>query len=153
MFCLFFSGIKLASAKFDKTLEMVSNKRQHIRLILDIPVFRFTRRNERISTMIYQVSIGGCLLEWDDAIGIDEEFRLEIKLPNENFLPVHCRVIYLFENDSIGIKFQDITKFEQELIAEVMKSNLTEEGIPVRIDPFSKHTEFMDYQEPTPTAV
>jgi len=76
-------------------------------------------------------------MEWDETIAERDEFRLEIQLPNKNWLPLYGKALYVIEGDSIGIQFQNITQFEQELIAKVMSENLAEEGIPMKVDPFS----------------
>ena len=121
---------------------MSISQRRHIRLTLDIPAFRFTKIGEKVGTLMYQISIGGCLIEWDESIEEGEEFRMEIRLPNKNWLPVQCKALYFVEGDGIGVQFQDITQFEQELIAEIMSENLAEEGIPMKVDPFSQPKTF-----------
>ena len=61
---------------------------------------------------------------------------MEIELPNKNFLPLRCKALYRFENAGIGIKFVDISKFEQELIASIIANKLEQEGVPLHVDPF-----------------
>lgn len=119
---------------------MSINNRKYVRLTLDIPAFRITESGEKVATMLYQISIGGCFIEWDENIEKEKEFRLEIMLPNKNWLPLQCQALYFVKDDGIGIKFQNITQFEQELIAQIMSESLTEQGIPVKIDPFSTPT-------------
>ncbi|MGI8669405.1 MAG: PilZ domain-containing protein [Aridibacter sp.] len=116
---------------------MSINKRKHIRLTLNIPAFRYTETGEKIGIIVYQISIGGCFIEWDENIEKDQEFRLEIRLPNKNWLPLQCQTLYVANSDGIGIKFLNITQFEQELVAQIMSGSLAEEGIPLKVDPFS----------------
>jgi hypothetical protein len=116
---------------------MSISQRKHIRLTLDIPAFRFNKLGEKVATLLYQISIGGCLIEWDETIEQDQELRLEIQLPNKNWLPLQGKALYIVKNDGIGIKFEDITQFEQELIVQIMTENLAEEGIPFNVDPFA----------------
>ncbi len=116
---------------------MSINKRKHIRLTLNIPAFRVRETGEKIGMMIYQISIGGCFLESYENIRKDEEFRLEIQLPNKNWLPLQCQVLHIKKSDGIGVRFQEITKFEQELIARIMTKSLADDGIPLKVDPFS----------------
>ncbi len=116
---------------------MSKNQRRHIRITLDIPAFRIAESGERNEVMIHQISVGGCLLGWEENFEKDEEIRIEIQLPNKNWLPLQCRILYMAKNDGLGIKFQSITQFEQELIAQIMSKNLAENGIPLTIDPFS----------------
>lgn len=122
---------------------MSISQRKHIRLTLDIPVFRFNNEGGKIATLLYQISIGGCLIEWDETIAQDDIFRLEMQLPNKNWLPLECKAVYVVKNDSIGVQFQNITQFEQELVVEVMSKNLAEEGIPLKVDPFSQPKTFV----------
>lgn len=77
------------------------------------------------------------LIEWDDGVYVGDEFRLLVELPNKNFLPLTCRVLYRFEDTGIGAKFLDITKFEQELITKIITGNLEQQGLPLQVDPFA----------------
>lgn len=128
---------------------MSISQRRHIRLTLDIPAFRFTKTGEKIAIIMYQISIGGCLIEWDEGIEQDEEFRMEIQLPDKNWVPVTCKALYIVKEDGIGVQFQDITQFEQELIVQVMSENLAEEGIPLKVDPFSQPKTFISEETNT----
>src|SRR5215203_2944304 len=133
---------------------MSINQRQHIRFSLDIPAVRYSSFGEKQETLLNQISIGGCLLEWDENLLTGEVFRLEIQLPNHNWLPLVCRVLYKFEDNGIGAKFIDITRFEQELIGKIISHALTEEGLPVQVDPFAHPPKFADQtkkKEPTIT--
>lgn len=128
--------------------KMSISQRQHIRFSLDIPAIRYTKFGDRIETVLQQISIGGCLAEWDENIFTGEEFRLEIQLPNKNWLPLNCKALYRFENNGIGARFLDITKFEQELIARIISNSLAIEGLPLQVDPFSQPPSFKDKQDP-----
>jgi hypothetical protein len=116
---------------------MSLNQRQHIRFSLDIPAFVYSKFGEKIETRLEQISIGGCFMAWDADILIGDEFRMEIELPNKNYLPLHCRALYRFEHTGIGVKFVDICEFEQELISKIIASRLEMEGVPLQIDPFT----------------
>lgn len=121
---------------------MSLSQRQHIRFSLDLPAIRYTRFGERQEILLHQISIGGCLLEWDENILTGEVFRLEIQLPNKNWLPLNCKVLYKFEDNGIGAKFLEITKFEQELVGKIISHSLNQEGLPMAIDPFSPPPKF-----------
>ncbi|REJ78061.1 MAG: PilZ domain-containing protein [Acidobacteria bacterium] len=123
---------------------MSINQRRHNRLAVDLPVFRFTPEGERLETLIYQISVGGCLIEWDDAVSHGETFRMEIQLPNQNWLPLQCKAVYCFTDDAIGVQFEDISQFEQDLLVEVMSNKLTREGIPFNFDPYSSPSTYED---------
>ena len=132
---------------------MSINKRQHIRYSLDLPAIRHSKFGERQEVLLQQISIGGCLLEWDDALLTGEVFRLEIQLPNNNLLPLVCKVIYKFEDNGIGVKFIDITKFEQELVSKIISKSLAQEGLPMQVSPFAPPPKFIGKSEPQITDI
>ena len=117
-------------------------QRKHNRLSVDIPVFRYTKDGERIDTLLYQVGIGGCLIAWDETLAVGDIFRMEVQLPNKNWLPLSCKVLYCFESDAIGVQFLKITQFEQDLLVDIMSNTLTSEGIPFNFDPFARPKDF-----------
>jgi hypothetical protein len=121
---------------------MSINQRQYIRFSLDLPAIRYNNFGEKQETVIQQISIGGCLLEWEDSVYTGDIFRLEIQLPNKNWLPLTCKVIYKFESNGIGAKFLDITRFEQELVGKIISHALAQEGLPAPVDPFAQPPEF-----------
>lgn len=127
---------------------MSVNQRQHIRFSLDLPATRYTKFGEKQETLLHQISVGGCLVEWDDALLTGEVFRLEIRLPNGNFLPLTCKVLYKFEENGIGAKFLEITRFEQELIGKIIAHSLSQVGLQVEVDPFAPPPKYFNNSEP-----
>ncbi len=115
---------------------MSIEKRRHIRFSLDIPAIRCTKYGETFEIMLHQISIGGCLAEWDESVLVGEEFRLLLPLPNQNRLPLACKTLYRFADNGIGVKFLNITQFEQELISKIISGNLETQGLPMQVDPF-----------------
>ena len=128
---------------------MSINQRQHIRFSLDIPAIIYSKFGEKQVTALQQISIGGCFTGWEENILIGDEFRMEIELPNKNYLPLHCKALYRFEHTGIGIKFVDICQFEQELISKIIASKLEDEGVPLQIDPFTLPPTFVG-DDPSP---
>lgn len=129
---------------------MSISQRQHIRFSLDLPAIRHSKFGDKHPILLHQISIGGCLLEWDDSILTGEVFRLEIQLPNRNWLPLTCKVLYKFEDNGIGAKFLDISQFEQELVSRVISNSLTQSGLPMQIDPFSPPPQFDEKRKRQP---
>lgn len=115
---------------------MSINQRQHIRFSLDIPAIIYSKFGEKQETRLEQISIGGCFTGWEENIYIGDEFRMEIELPNKNYLPLQCRALYRFDHTGIGVKFIDICEFEQELICKIIANKLEMEGVPLQVDPF-----------------
>ena len=127
---------------------MSIEQRRHIRFSLDLPAIRYSKYGEATETVLNQISIGGCLMEWDDNVYIGDEFRLLVELPNKNYLPLMCKALYRFEDNGIGAKFLDITKFEQELITKIITRNLEQQGLPLQVDPFALPKKAALNQEP-----
>ena len=140
-----FYGEQTKTCRFVQPEFLMSvNQRQHIRFSLDLPAIRYTKFGEKLDVLLHQISIGGCLLEWDDNVLTGEIFRLEIQLPNGNWLPLMCKVLYKFEDNGIGAKFIEITKFEQELLSRIISHSLSEAGLPMQIDPFAQPPKFAE---------
>ncbi len=113
-------------------------QRRHIRFSLDIPAIRYTKHGEAVETVISQISIGGCLAEWDENVYVGDEFRLLVQLPNKNYLPLTCKALYKFADNGIGTRFLEITQFEQELLAKIISQTLENQGLPLQVDPFAQ---------------
>lgn len=128
---------------------MSINQRQHIRFSLDIPAIIHTKFGERQETRLEQISIGGCFTGWEENIYVGDEFRMEIELPNKNYLPLHCKALYRFDHTGIGVKFIDICEFEQELVSRIIANKLELEGVPLQIDPFTLPPTFAA-EDPSP---
>jgi hypothetical protein len=128
---------------------MSANQRQHIRFSLDIPAIIYSKFGEPQDTRLQQISIGGCFTDWEDNIYVGDEFRMEIELPNKNYLPLQCRALYRFDHAGIGVKFTQICEFEQELISKIIAHKLDQEGVPLQIDPFTLPPTFVS-EDPSP---
>jgi hypothetical protein len=116
---------------------MSIEKRRFIRFSLDIPAYRQKNNGEVVQTCIRQISVGGCLTEWDENLAVGDEFRLEMPLPNKNRLPLLCRTLYRFPGKGIGVRFLNVSQFEQELLAQIISQSLEDEGLPLLVDPFA----------------
>lgn len=127
---------------------MSIEQRRHIRFSLDIPAVRYTKYGERLEIVINQISIGGCLVETDENIFVGEEFRLEVRLPNKNWLPLYCKALYKMEDVGIGAKFLNITRFEQELLAKMIATSLESSNLPFQVNPFQNPSKLN--QKPPP---
>ncbi|MEO8649194.1 MAG: PilZ domain-containing protein [Acidobacteriota bacterium] len=116
---------------------MSIDQRKHIRFSLDIPCTLINKFGEPQETLLQQISIGGCFTEWEENVYPGDEFRLEIPMLNRNKIPLRCKAIYRFEDTGIGVKFIDISRFEQDLVAGVITDRLANEGLPVNVSPFA----------------
>lgn len=123
---------------------MSIENRRFIRFLLDIPAVKHRDDGQSSQTLIRQVSVGGCLTDWDETAFPGDEFRLEMELPNKNYLPLMCKVIYKFEGKAVGAKFYEITQFEQELLAKIISERLENEGLPLLVDPVTLPPKFAE---------
>lgn len=121
---------------------MSINQRKHVRFSLDIPATLITKYGEKQHTLLQQISIGGCFTDWEENIYAGDEFRLEIELPNKNRLPLSCKAIYRFEDTGVGVRFLNISQFEQELISKIIAHRLEAEGVPLSVSPFEEPKRF-----------
>ncbi len=121
---------------------MSIEQRKHTRFSLEIPATIYSKFGERQVTSLQQISIGGCFTGWEENIFAGDEFRLEIELPNKNMLPLACKALYRFENTGIGVRFIDISQFEQSLISKIIAERLRLEGLPLYVDPFMQPATF-----------
>ena len=127
---------------------MSIEQRRHIRFSLDIPAIRQSKYGEAVETVLHQISIGGCLLEWDENIFVGDELRILAHLPNKNYIPLTGKALYIFDGIGIGIRFLDITKFEQELLAKIIFHSLESQNLPIPIDPFAHPKKTYDPDQP-----
>ncbi|MFL6374147.1 MAG: hypothetical protein ACJ73D_05725, partial [Pyrinomonadaceae bacterium] len=72
-----------------------------------------------------------------------------IQLPNANYLPLASKALYRFDNAGIGVKFTDISHFEQQLITRIIAHKLDIEGVPLQIDPFTTPPTYIN-DDPSP---
>ncbi|HLM01618.1 MAG TPA: PilZ domain-containing protein, partial [Pyrinomonadaceae bacterium] len=86
---------------------MSIEQRRFIRFSLDIPAIRVHENGEKRQIVLHQISVGGCLASADDTIYTGDEFRVLLRLPNGNFLPLACKALYKFADLGIGAKFQE----------------------------------------------
>ena len=122
---------------------MSINQRRHVRFSLDIPAILVTKYGEKQHTLLQQISVGGCFTDWEENIYAGDEFRLEIELPNKNRLPLSCKAVYRFEDTGIGVKFLNISLFEQELISQIIAYRMEAEGVPLSVSPFDEPRSFL----------
>ena len=88
------------------------------------------------------------MVETEENIFVGEEFRLEVQLPNKNWLPLYCKVLYKTEEIGIGAKFLNITRFEQELLAKIISHSLEASNLPVQVSPLQNPTKIYQNKEP-----
>lgn len=116
---------------------MSIEQRRFIRFSLDIPAIRQHENGEKRQILLHQISVGGCMTSSDETIYTGDEFRILLRLPNGNFLPLACKALYKFPDIGIGAKFLEITEFEQQLLADIISQTLETEGLPLQVDPFA----------------
>src|SRR5688572_10341865 len=123
---------------------MSINQRKHVRFSLDIPAMLITKFGERQQTLLQQISVGGCFTDWEENIYVGDVFRLEVELPNRNRLPLRCKAVYRFDDTGIGVKFVNISEFEQSLVSKIIAHRMEMEGVPLSVSPFDEPRKFED---------
>jgi hypothetical protein len=128
---------------------MSSDSRRYIRFSLTLEARRSMDNGSFMPILINQIGIGGCLIDWDEMVNVGENVRIELLLPNGNWLPLNCKILYRMPESALGVKFQDISRFEQELIAKLINVNLVENDLPYE-NPFATPIEFNPKNESLP---
>lgn len=122
---------------FIPTTKPVSyESRQFIRFNITLQARRQVMDDRISPILIKQISLGGCMVEWDENGVIGEKLRVEVLLPNGNWLPLTGKVLYRMPENGLGIKFQEITQFEQELLANLIQIQMEKKGLPYQ-NPFA----------------
>jgi PilZ domain len=111
------------------TTPVSSETRQYIRFSITLQARRQMLGDRITPVLIKQISIGGCMVEWDENAVIGEKLRIELLLPNGNWLPLIGKVLYRMPENGLGIKFQEITQFEQELLANLIQHQMEKRGM------------------------
>lgn len=116
--------------------------RQFIRFPLDLEARVFDPTGERVDAVINEIGLGGCFFgnAWVESVG--SAFRLELRLPNGNWLPLNCVRVHM--RGGVGAKFTEMTDFEQNLLGEVIASASRSAGYSNDVDPFAAPNETAD---------
>lgn len=92
-----------------------------------------TAAGERVEVAVPDIGLGGCFFEglWVEAAG--ERFGVELRMPDGNWLPLDCERVRQ-EDGGVGVRFVDVTLFQQDLLARVLAAAARKAGIPERTD-------------------
>jgi hypothetical protein len=96
-----------------------------------------------VKIRVWETSVGGCFVEWFEDARLGDEFRLKMRLPNGNFVPLVCKIIYRFTGIGVGVKFLELTKFEQDLVAEIIKFEMRRQ-FKTEVEPFAPPEKFYE---------
>lgn len=112
---------------------MSTAQREFTRFAVFIEARIRTANDERVSAVIGDIGLGGCFFDglWVEAAG--EKFGVELRMPNGNWLPIECERVRQ-EDGGVGVKFIDVTLFQQDLLAGVIADAARKAGIPERTD-------------------
>ena len=112
---------------------MSTPQRQYTRFTLEIEARIRTAAGERVEAVVSDIGLGGCFFEglWVEAAG--ERFSVEIRMPNGNWLPIDCERVRQ-EDGGVGVRFIEVTLFQQDLLAGVIATAARKAGIPERTD-------------------
>ena len=127
---------------------MSIHKRRYIRFSLDIPAFVPDEDGIEQEIMFREISVGGCLAELAESYAKQDEIRFELTLPNNNRIPILGKPLYYSANQGVGIRFHDVSQFEQELVASIITEILNNEGLPLMVNPFKQPPQVFSDIEP-----
>ena len=127
---------------------MSIHKRRYIRFSLDIPALVSDEHGVEHEIMFREISVGGCLAELAETYAKYDEIRFELTLPNNNRVPILGKPLYYSANQGIGIRFHDVSQFEQELVASIISEILEHEGLPLMVNPFKQPPQVFADVEP-----
>lgn len=99
---------------------MSSDQRRFIRFPLILQARRHVENGETTPFVIREIGLGGCLTDWIEMSYVGEKGRIEILLQNGNWFPVTAKILYRIPGKHVGMKFLDMTLFEQEVIANLI---------------------------------
>ena len=83
---------------------------------LNIPAFRVNEEGVKRETIVQQINVDDFLIELEEKIEHDQEFRIEIEMPNKNFLPLTCRVVERTEKEGNNYEMIDLSEFEIDFV-------------------------------------
>lgn len=117
-------------------------QRQYFRFPLDIEARVSVPSGERMDAVVNEISLSGCYFGsvWVETAGT--VFRLEIRLPNGNWLPLNCTTVHT--RGGVGARFNEMTGFEQNLLAEVIAAASRSAGAGSDVDPFAAAEQLPD---------
>jgi PilZ domain len=118
------------------TFPVSSETRQYIRFYITLQARRKIFGAGISPVLVKQISLGGCMVEWDENVSIGDKIRIEVLLANGNWLPLIGKVLYRMPENGLGIKFQEITQFEQEILADLIQKQMERRGLPYE-NPFA----------------
>ena len=115
---------------------MLEERRKYDRFPLTLVAQRENEKGIASKITILELSVNGCFIEWINDAKIGDNFRLKIPLLRGDYLPIPCKIIYRLSGTGIGLKFLDVTRFEQDLIAGVIHFNMRKRGV-YNVDPYT----------------
>jgi PilZ domain len=121
---------------FPTVTPVSSETRQYIRFSITLQARRQLPGDRISPVLVKQISLGGCMVEWDENAAIGEKIRIEVLLANGNWLPLTGKILYRMPENGLGIKFQEITQFEQEILANLIQIQMERRGLPYQ-NPFA----------------
>jgi hypothetical protein len=70
---------------------------------------------------IYELNVGGCLIECYDAIAIGRRIDLQIDLADEGWISVEAETLYLREHFGFAVRFVNVSQANRERIERTIE--------------------------------
>jgi hypothetical protein len=116
---------------------MSENQRKYVRFPITLQARKNSGDGETFPFVIREIGLGGCLTDWIEMSYVGEKGRMEILLQNGNWFPVNVKILYRIPDRHIGMKFLDLTLFEQEVIADLITGISEKQNVAVQ-NPFTQ---------------
>jgi hypothetical protein len=116
---------------------MSENQRKYLRFPITLQARRNSSDGETFPFVIREIGLGGCLCDWIEMSYVGQKSRMEILLQNGNWFPVNVKILYRIPDRHVGMKFLDLTLFEQEVIASLITGVSEKQKVEIQ-NPFAE---------------
>jgi len=98
----------------------MAERRSHERVALRLEA-RWVGLSGKHTASLIDLSAGGCYVESLAPVSVGEAIRLEVRLPTERWMALQGEVIYHHPNLGFGVRFNDLSELELEVLDSVME--------------------------------
>ncbi len=98
---------------------MADDRRSTERVPLSLDV-RWESLSGKRTARISDISLSGCYIESLGQVTIGERLSFEIQLPTSRWMPLRGEVIYHHPSLGFGVRFENLTIMERNLLAHLI---------------------------------
>ena len=106
----------------------IRNSRTHIRAPLSLEVI-FEGISGKREARISDISLGGCYVDAMQQVGDGETIKLNIRLPNREWISLSGRVVYTTQMPSgFGVRFTEMSDEARKSLDQAISEHLEKQG-------------------------